>query len=86
MFIDVPTFAELNDRLDELIEREGRRRTDVKRSLMLPFEDVHGGKAVDTLSAYVEAGCERFMVQILDYEDPRPMEYLAATALSTLQG
>ena len=82
VYIDVPTFARLNRRLDELIEAEGRAPGDVKRSLMLPFAEVAGDGGLDRLSAYIDAGCERFMVQFTEYDDLRPVERWADTHLS----
>ena len=84
VYIDVPTFARLNHRLDELIEAEGRAPAEVKRSLMLPFSQVAGGDALDRLHEYADAGCERFMLQYTDYDDLAPLERWADACLPRL--
>ena len=86
VFVDAPTFDRLNRRLDELVEAHGRSLDAVKRSLMLPFEQVEGDKAVDCLSAYIEAGCQRFMVQIVEYDDLDPVERWADENLAHFHG
>jgi alkanesulfonate monooxygenase SsuD/methylene tetrahydromethanopterin reductase-like flavin-dependent oxidoreductase (luciferase family) len=69
VYIDPPTFAERSKRLDALLREHGRSPTAVKRSVMLPFAWVSGDDGIARLDAYAEAGCQRFMVQILDYDD-----------------
>ena len=86
VFIDAPAFANLNRHLDELLESQGRGLGEVKRSVMLPFEQVEGDKAVDCLSAYIEAGCERFMVQYVEYDDLEPVERWAHENLPRFHG
>jgi F420-dependent oxidoreductase-like protein len=84
--IDAATFASRNRLLDELLEEQGRSPHAVKRSLMIPFDWVTGGKAVDVLCGYIEAGCERFMLQFLDYENLRPIEAWANEHLPRFHG
>ena len=84
VFIDAPTFAGLNRRLDELLAAEGRPPGEVKRSLMLPLRQVAGDDAPERLAAYVEAGCERFMVQFTEYDDLSPVERWADRHLPRL--
>ena len=82
VFVQTDEFVQRNQRLSELIDAEGRAQSAVKRSLMLPFEWVEGDKAVDVLSGYIEAGCERFMIQITEYDDLEPVESWAAENLA----
>ena len=79
--IGADEFAEKNQRLSELIDTQGRQQSAVKRSLMLPYKWVEGDKASDVLSAYIEAGCERFMIQITEYDNLEPMETWGADNL-----
>jgi F420-dependent oxidoreductase-like protein len=115
VFINLPTFIERMQRLDELIEQEGREPTIVKRSIMGPIhwaendagvaklldgfnaqrgtnlglEDVQNfgiiagtsRQIVDQLSGYVDAGCQRFMLQITEYDDLTPVEAWAEEIL-----
>ena len=75
--IDAREFSEKNQRLGDLIDAAGREQTAVKRSLMLPFEWVEGDKGAEVLTPYIEAGCERFMIQITEYDDLEPVEQWA---------
>ena len=81
--IDANGFDQRNRRLTELIEAAGRDPAAVKRSLMLPFEWVGGDDAVDVLAPYIEAGCERFMIQITEYDNLDPVADWAARHLSS---
>ena len=82
--ISMPTVStKENRRLTELIEAAGRDPATVKRSLMLPFEWVRGDDAVDVLAAYIEAGCERFMIQITEYDNLDPVEEWASRHLAS---
>ena len=72
--INATDFATKNQRLSELIATIDREQTAVKRSLMLPFQWVEGTKGSDVLAAHVEGGCERFMIQITEYDDLNPIE------------
>ncbi|MEE9255105.1 MAG: LLM class flavin-dependent oxidoreductase, partial [Pseudomonadales bacterium] len=104
VFINLETYRERMQRLDELIEAAGRKPSDVKRSIMGPiywakddaalkdllsgFGRRFGGREVtvedgqnmgvfagtstqiiDQLGRYVDAGCQRFMLQITQYDD-----------------
>ena len=115
VFINLPTFVERMQRLDELIEQEGRAPSDVKRSIMGPIywaEDDAGvarllegfnaqrgtnlsleevqnfgifagtsSQIVDQLAKFVDAGCQRFMLQITEYDDLTPVEAWAEVVL-----
>ena len=81
VYLDPPTYRARNQRLDELLDERGRDRRSVKRSLMGPFSWAQGNEGVERLSAYVEAGCQRFMLQFLDYDDLDPIEAWAADNL-----
>lgn len=74
VFIKAEEFSVLNRRLDELIELENREASDIKRSIMIPFDWVSGDNATEILSNYIEAGCQRFMLQYLDYDNLDPLE------------
>jgi F420-dependent oxidoreductase-like protein len=69
VFIDAPTYNERSTRLDELLVEEGRAPSAVKRSMMMPFAWASGDDGVDVIDRYVEAGCQRFMLQIVEYDD-----------------
>lgn len=81
VYIDADKFATKNRHLSTLIAKMGREQKAVKRSLMLPFQWVQGKKGHDVLAAYVEGGCERFMIQITEYDDLSPVEDWAAQHL-----
>ena len=83
VYIDADEFATKNLHLSTLIAAIGREQTAVKRSLMLPFKWVEGAKGSDVLSAYVEGGCERFMIQITEYDNLDPIEDWAGQHLLT---
>ena len=83
VFIDADGFDERNRRLTGLIEAAGRDPETVKRSVMLPLEWVEGDDAVEVLSAYVKAGCERFMIQITEYDNLDPVEEWASRHLAS---
>lgn len=74
VFVDAATFAERSDRLDELVREQDRAPDSVKRSVMIPFAWVSGGDGVEKLDAYIEKGCQRFMLQILEYDDLSEIE------------
>lgn len=82
VFIDVPTYRARNRRLDELLAAAGRDPRSVKRSIMGPFSWAVGNEGIERLEAYIEAGCQRFMLQFLDYDDLGPIEDWAARHLS----
>ena len=81
VFLDVDTYRARNKLLDELLERQGRDPRSVKRSLMGPFGWAHGAAGIEKLEAYIDAGCERFMLQFIDYDDLEPIEAWAAEHL-----
>jgi len=74
VFIDAPTYKERSSRLDALLAEEGRQPSAVKRSMMMPFDWVSGDEGVDTINSYIEAGCQRFMLQIVEYDDLSAIE------------
>ena len=103
VFCNIETYRNRMQTLDQLLEKNGRKSSDVKRSLMAGTRwaaDDHGVKEllaeaskrlgkdcgiedinqlglfagtssmmVDQLGTFQEAGCERVMLQILDYTD-----------------
>jgi F420-dependent oxidoreductase-like protein len=81
VFLDVDNYRARNRRLDELLEREGRDPRSVKRSLMGPFGWAEGAKGIETLEAYIDAGCQRFMLQFTDYDNVEPIEAWASENL-----
>ena len=58
----------------ELLEANGRDPASVKRSFMGPFANFQGNEGADRLDAYIEAGCQRFMLQFYDYDNLEPIE------------
>ena len=74
VFIDADTWRARSQKLDELLDAEGRDPASVKRSLMTPLATVAGDDAIEQLEAYVDAGCQRFMLQILEYDDLSTVE------------
>lgn len=86
VFIDAPTYAARNARLTELLEQRGRDPRAVKRSLMSPLAGFQGDDGIDKLGAYVEAGCQRFMLQILDYDNLDGVEAWADQNLRHFHG
>jgi alkanesulfonate monooxygenase SsuD/methylene tetrahydromethanopterin reductase-like flavin-dependent oxidoreductase (luciferase family) len=74
VFIDVDAYRVRNRRLDELLQANGREPASVKRSYMGPFGNFQGNEGADRLDAYIEAGCQRFMLQFYDYDDLEPIE------------
>ncbi len=85
VFLDVDNYRARNKRLDELLEKQDRDPRSVKRSLMGPFSWAEGAKGIETLEAYIDAGCERFMLRITDYDDVAPIEAWAADNLKRFQ-
>ena len=85
VYIAADKFATKNRHLSTLIAKMGREQKAVKRSLMLPFQWVQGKKGHDVLAAYVEGGCERFMIQITEYDDLDPIKSWAARHLPAFQ-
>ena len=85
VFLDVDTYRARNNLLDELLERQGRDPRSVKRSLMGPFSWAQGPNAIETLEAYIDAGCQRFMLQFTDYDNLKPIEAWAAANLQRFQ-
>lgn len=81
VFIDAPTYAERSTRLDELLASEGRSAREVKRSMMMPFDWVSGNDGIEKIDAYVRAGCQRFMLQIVEYDDLGEIERWGRTNL-----
>jgi F420-dependent oxidoreductase-like protein len=86
VFLDVEAYRARNRLLDALLEREGRDPKSVKRSLMGPFQWAEGSEGIERLEAYVEAGCQRFMLQFYDYDDLEPVEAWAADHLRRFHG
>jgi len=86
VFIDPPTYGARNRRLDELLRAQGRDPASVKRSFMGPFAGAVGNEGIERLEAYIEAGCQRFMLQFVDYDDLDPIEDWAARHLSRFHG
>jgi alkanesulfonate monooxygenase SsuD/methylene tetrahydromethanopterin reductase-like flavin-dependent oxidoreductase (luciferase family) len=68
VFIDVPTYRERNSQLDALLDTAGRARSAVKRSLMCPFAWAAADDGIAKLESYIESGCQRFMLQITEYD------------------
>jgi len=81
VFVDAPTYKALNQRLDELLDKQGRDPRTVKRSLMGPFAWAEGSEGIERLESYIEAGCQRFMLQFLDYDNLAPIEGWASDNL-----
>jgi len=81
VYLDVDTFRARNNRLDELLEKNGRDPRSVKRSLMGPFGWAEGAQGIERLETYIEAGCQRFMLQFTDYDNLEPIEAWAADNL-----
>ncbi len=86
VYIDPSTFADRSARLDELLTERGRAREAVKRSVMIPFAWVSGGDGSEKLDAYIEKGCQRFMLQILEYDDLSEVERWGRSNLSRFHG
>jgi len=86
VFIDPPTYAERSKRLDELLAAEGRPANAVKRSMMMPFAWVNGDDGVQKIDAYIAAGCQRFMLQIVEYDDLSAIERWGRTNLARFRG
>jgi F420-dependent oxidoreductase-like protein len=86
VFLDVDNFRERNKRLDELLDKQGRDPRTVKRSLMGPFAWAQGNEGIERLEAYIEAGCQRFMLQYTEYDNLAPVEAWAADHLATFHG
>lgn len=83
VYVDPDTYRARNKLLDELLEKQGRPRDAVKRSLMGPFSWAQGGaQGIERLEAYIEAGCQRFMLQFTDYDNLEPIESWAAENLA----
>jgi alkanesulfonate monooxygenase SsuD/methylene tetrahydromethanopterin reductase-like flavin-dependent oxidoreductase (luciferase family) len=81
VFLDVDNYRARSKRLDELLERQGRDPRSVKRSLMGPFGWAEGAQGIERLEQYIAAGCERFMLQFVDYDNLEPIEAWAAENL-----
>jgi alkanesulfonate monooxygenase SsuD/methylene tetrahydromethanopterin reductase-like flavin-dependent oxidoreductase (luciferase family) len=81
VYLDVETYRARNARLNELLDQQGRDPRSVKRSLMGPFSWAEGKKGIEKLEAYIDAGCERFMLQFTDYDNLEPIESWAAEHL-----
>ena len=81
VFVDADTYRTLNKRLTELLEKNGRDPKSVKRSLMGPFAWAQGDGGIERLEAYIDAGCERFMLQFTEYDNLEPIEAWAADNL-----
>ena len=48
---------------------------------MGPFAWAEGAEGIERLEAYIDAGCERFMLQFTDYDNLEPIEAWAADNL-----
>jgi F420-dependent oxidoreductase-like protein len=86
VFIDAPTYAGLSTRLDELLAERGRAPSEVKRSLMMPFARVSGDDGLDVINGYIDAGCQRFMLQIVEYDDLSGIERWGRANLTRFHG
>jgi alkanesulfonate monooxygenase SsuD/methylene tetrahydromethanopterin reductase-like flavin-dependent oxidoreductase (luciferase family) len=82
VFLDVESYSARNSLLDTLLEKAGRDPRTVKRSLMAPFAWVQGNEGIEKLEAYIDAGCQRFMLQYTDYTNLMPLEIWADAHLS----
>jgi len=82
VYLDVENFRTRNAQLDELLNKQGRNPASVKRSLMGPFGWAEGNEGIDRLEAYIEAGCQRFMLQFMDYDNLAPIEAWADANLA----
>lgn len=86
VFIGVDDYHERNVRLTELLQARGRDPASVKRSFMGPFANFQGSEGIERLDAYIEAGCQRFMLQFYDYDDLDPIERWAQDNLRRFHG
>lgn len=86
VFLDVASYKARNVLLDSLLEEAGRDPRAVKRSLMCPFAWAESSEGIARLEAYIDAGCERFMLQFLDYDRLEPIEAWAAEHLQRFHG
>lgn len=86
VFIDVATYRERNTQLTELLQAHGRDPTSVKRSFMGPFANFQGREGVERLETYIDAGCQRFMLQFYDYDVLDPIEQWAEDHLGYFHG
>jgi F420-dependent oxidoreductase-like protein len=82
VYAPVELFRERNTQLDGMLAERGRDPRTVKRSLMAPFAWAEGSEGLDRLDAYIEAGCQRFMLQYVDYDNLDPVERWAADHLA----
>jgi alkanesulfonate monooxygenase SsuD/methylene tetrahydromethanopterin reductase-like flavin-dependent oxidoreductase (luciferase family) len=81
VFLDAPTYQTRNQRLTELLKQGERNPATVKRSLMAPLAWFQGDDAEARLRSYVDAGCQRFMLQIIDYDNLEPVAAWGARIL-----
>lgn len=81
VFLDIDNFRARNSRLDELLDKQGRDPRSVKRSLMGPFGWAEGNEGIERLEAYIDAGCQRFMLRFTDYDNLAPIEAWATDHL-----
>jgi alkanesulfonate monooxygenase SsuD/methylene tetrahydromethanopterin reductase-like flavin-dependent oxidoreductase (luciferase family) len=109
VFLNHADYKERNQVLDGYLAEEGRKPSDVKRSLMIRafygkteaeltkrMEGVKaskeelvargvmvgtGAEIVEQLGRWKDAGCERIMLQWLDYDDMQGLEDMAAEVL-----
>ena len=86
VFIDVATYRERNTQLTELLQAHGRDPASVKRSFMGPFANFQGSEGVERLETYIDAGCQRFMLQFYDYDVLDPIEQWAEDHLGYFHG
>ena len=86
VFIDAPTYAQRSAHLDELLVAQGRPPGAVKRSMMMPFDWVSGDDGVERIDSYIDAGCHRFMLQIVEYDDLTGVERWATANLERFHG
>jgi hypothetical protein len=67
--------------LDVLLEKNGREPKSVKRSFMGAISLFQGNEGIERLESFIDAGCQRFMLQFLDYDNLEPIEAWAAEHL-----
>lgn len=72
-------FRELNGILDGLLAEVGRKKEDVRRTIMTAAQPVEG--AAERVAAFAEAGAEELMLQWLDLEDIDGLKALAAAVV-----
>ena len=92
IFLSPEDFRERADRLDQMLQGEGRSPSDVKKTMMLGYypqvEQEHPNlltgsveQAADQLKRFEEAGLEEVMVQWLDQDNIEGLEKFAGAVL-----